>query len=646
MGNSLTMLNTAVSNMDSGKKVFIVDVSYSMCDELPALRTHLKNCLAGVTGKFDLLWFSSRGQAGYVLEDFEMVDHAGLETAKAAIDRWVKPVGMTCFADPLKLVLKKSQSDKEPIQLVFLTDGWDNGSTRREIINICSDLKDYVSSVKFVEYGPYCHTDLLSEMASVMGGERVYTDSQSQMQSSMAIEDPLVINTTNPVFIVTESGVRVVTPFNGRAVVPKNATIFEKTGDEMGEDELYALISAYCDNGERFDECDELVMQTQDIALIKRWNRTINKTQFAELKKFARDLMMDSDLRYAEGRGEPLQYRTSVYSVLCFLRNTGIQFDSGKLRARSITASRETNSANLHEIHHGITHINGIVLNKNTPNVSISYTVTETVTLPDNKWGMGSYKGETVRNKNVISSGILNMIAMEVILTDEAQWDYLSECVNEPWTGEGTYTLDFESIPVFDRPETTNANILEDLAARSLELLLQQAHEKVFKDAVADELAADKNAKMLERFTQDQIDFLKEQDIGPNGYSPTGTTTVHNGDVLIQTHLLTKIKGASSLPKVSAVEAKIAGGKKLNAADQRMAVALTSLQASDDAKGNLKNWKFLVSESIDYLARLKFEFLCSPRYAVQRLDLLEDSKVIEIGDDTITVVIDETEKKL
>ena len=85
--------------------VVVIDCSGSMSYDLPQIRTQLKKKLPKLIGEKDTLsviWFSGRGEFGALLEAEPVSTLADLKDVEKAIDRWLKPVGLTGFKEPLE----------------------------------------------------------------------------------------------------------------------------------------------------------------------------------------------------------------------------------------------------------------------------------------------------------------------------------------------------------------------------------------------------------------------------------------------------------------------------------------------------------------------------------------------------------------
>jgi hypothetical protein len=167
----------------STNHIFVVDVSYSMYDDLPLIRKQLKNKLSNVMRDGDtisIVWFSSDNQCGVLKEEVEVKSLKTLTDLHEAIDRWLKPVGCTAFRKPLELVhdiigrISTSRPDSV-FSMIFLTDGYNNDCQWSDVISNLKVLQNELAASTFVEYGYYADSRRITEMASVIGGEKVST---------------------------------------------------------------------------------------------------------------------------------------------------------------------------------------------------------------------------------------------------------------------------------------------------------------------------------------------------------------------------------------------------------------------------------------------------------------------------------------
>lgn len=167
-----------------------IDCSGSMSDQLPLIRKHIKNRVASLVKEGDLLsigWFSGRIDYGILLETVEIKDLVDLSPVHAAVDRYLRPMGLTGFVGPLRKTAEllkdvQRQHPQHANSLFFMSDGHDNQWNRTDVLAACRELAPLVSSPVIVEYGYYCNRPLLLEMAEALGGSHIFAEGFSSYE--------------------------------------------------------------------------------------------------------------------------------------------------------------------------------------------------------------------------------------------------------------------------------------------------------------------------------------------------------------------------------------------------------------------------------------------------------------------------------
>jgi len=162
--------------------IVIIDCSGSMYSELPAIREQLKKKMPKLLKDVDtvsIIWFSGRGQFGTLLEAEPVSTLADLQQVNQAIDRWLKPVCLTGFKEPLEeaAALVGRVAKKRPntaFSLFFMSDGCDNQWSRQEILKAVEKAAGGLAAATFVEYGYYADRPLLTAMAEKAGGSLIF----------------------------------------------------------------------------------------------------------------------------------------------------------------------------------------------------------------------------------------------------------------------------------------------------------------------------------------------------------------------------------------------------------------------------------------------------------------------------------------
>jgi hypothetical protein len=171
--------------------IAIIDCSGSMAYDLPRIREQLKRRLPSLLDEedtFTLIWFSGRDEFGTLISAERIHNLKDLETVNKCIDRWLKPIGLTGFEQPLKLATKIAaglhtlaakiadglHTPQRQIAVFFMSDGQDNQSSRDKILAAVAELRMHVAAATFVEFGYNADRATLAAMAQAAGGVHVF----------------------------------------------------------------------------------------------------------------------------------------------------------------------------------------------------------------------------------------------------------------------------------------------------------------------------------------------------------------------------------------------------------------------------------------------------------------------------------------
>lgn len=162
----------------------VIDCSGSMAYDLPRIREQLKRKLPKLLKEQDtisIIWFSGRGEFGTLLEAEPVAKLTDLKAVEQAIDRWLRPIGLTGFTEPLqealKVVERVARARPNSVNsLFFMSDGCDNQGTRAGILKAMEGAAQGFQSTTVVEYGYYADRPLLSEMAEKAGGTHIFAE--------------------------------------------------------------------------------------------------------------------------------------------------------------------------------------------------------------------------------------------------------------------------------------------------------------------------------------------------------------------------------------------------------------------------------------------------------------------------------------
>lgn len=323
---------TTVEVAKKTNHIFVVDVSGSMYSELPLIRKQLKNKLSNLMKDGDtisIVWFSGNNQAGILKEEVEVKSLQTLTDLHDAIDRWLRPIGLTAFLKPLELVKDlvgriQSNRPESVFSMIFLTDGYNNDCPWNEVISTLKSLENDIVASTFVEYGYYADTQKLTQMAAVLGGEKVSCDGfdnfepifESKISSDIMGGKKIVVQLSdaqyNPydfafsvgadgsilLYNVNESGEVLV----GSSV--KNVYYFgtSGTGVENAQDDAVLYAAIYVLSDKLLNEDAEKVFYTLgDQHYYKMLANSFGKQKLNSFKTAIKDCVADATKRFPDG---------------------------------------------------------------------------------------------------------------------------------------------------------------------------------------------------------------------------------------------------------------------------------------------------------------------------------------------------------
>ena len=173
--------NATVEVVKSINHLIIVDVSGSMSYDLPEIRKNLKNKISSLVKENDtvsIIWFSGRNDAGILKEEVQVNSLKQLNDLNDAIDRFLKPIGLTAFAKPLELadeIIERisKNNPNSAFSLIFMSDGYNNDVPWESVTKALKQISPKLSSSVIVEYGWYADSRRLTEMSGILGGEKI-----------------------------------------------------------------------------------------------------------------------------------------------------------------------------------------------------------------------------------------------------------------------------------------------------------------------------------------------------------------------------------------------------------------------------------------------------------------------------------------
>lgn len=328
--------------------IVVIDCSGSMCGELPTIREQLKKRLPKLlkdTDTVSIIWFSGHNQFGTLLEAEPVSTLADLQQVNQAIDRWLKPVCLTGFKEPLEEAAKvvSRVAQKRPntaFSLWFMSDGCDNQWNSREILKAVEGVAGGLAAATFVEYGYYADRPLLTAMAEKAGGSLIFARDfdtyspafEAAMQKKLVGGKKVEIQVPGDpvggfVFALQEGDLLTFAVEEGKAQVSEGVSeVYSVSPTPVGTvtdsyevDAAYAAISLFS-----VRMLPDIVLPflklTGDVTFIRRFGGLFGKQKYSEFMDLAKVAAFDASKRLTEGYNPKLVPADDAFTVLDLLQ--------------------------------------------------------------------------------------------------------------------------------------------------------------------------------------------------------------------------------------------------------------------------------------------------------------------------------------
>lgn len=626
--------------------IFVVDVSGSMYNELQHIRTQLKNKLSNIMKDGDtitIVWFSGRNDAGILKEEVEVKSLKTLSDLNDAIDKWLRPIGMTAFLKPLNLVkdvvnrIKANRPDSV-FSLIFLSDGYNNDCPWNEVITSLKDLENDIAASTFIEYGFYADSQKLTQMASILGGEKISCDGfdefepvfDKKISSSIGGGKKVVVEIQDKylydfAFSVSNGSVILYNITDGKILVnsdiqeiyffsPNAYGIASQGNDTM----LYAAIHVLADKLLP-DMAEKIFYVLGDQYYYQMLANAFGKQKLNAFKSAVKECIVDTSKRFPIGRKQIEVVDDNAYCLMNLISDLGDlnayfipsheDFNYNRIgRKRQAVGSTLTDAdkqrlaeaKNVNEAQAILKEfedkkidikfvatepdkaypLTDLVWNEERANLSVRIYIEGEAILPANRFGIDKVSTFKYNTFTLIKDGIVNVSKLPLKYDSEIAKLILSVPVHAEVTKD-YIVIDLTTLPIINR------NMIKSISANELarlewKLCKLQGDKKVY-DFYRKELFPKTSKSYVELLGQECADWLKEIGITDfNGFQPK-STQAESTDFYMSVNLATKIKGLSSLPKVDDVVKKIKSGAQLKLNEWVMADAINKYIAQTES---------------------------------------------------------------
>lgn len=616
-----------------GKNViFAIDVSGSMYSELPKIRTQLKNKIPDLISMNDtisIIWFSGSREAGVLKEGVQVKNLVDLQKLNDAIDRFLVPIGCTAFLPPIKLakdIISNLSSNGNYFSFIFLSDGYNNDSSWKDVISELTTLEPLVGNATFIEYGYYADSDALTEMSEVAGGEKIFAkdfDSYdedfskivtrggapkisvdiSEFKAKSLFPFIFTINKDNELISVytTNDKTEVLIPEDSDSYYFLTKKPVSTEIDELNSTEI--LSAAYILSERlKYNYVEEILVMLGDVNLINQFSGAYGKQKLNDLRDKIKELAFHNDELFKGGQVKDYKIDPNQYCFMDLIKDlqdgdnyfypynksfnynrigtkkvTKIELSDEKKEAlakaktlneiaeitKDLSAPEFVYPDNAGEI--GMS-FNTLVWNQDRANLSVQTRLDGMVKLPTNEFNLTEIKSFIYRNYTLVKDGVLNVSEIPVKL-DKTTYNKLSKKgLLTPTDTEDMYLLDISNLPTINRSMVTNisAKFLGNAEYNLIRLQAIQKYLKYLREEYINNLPTDELCGQASKYSPEVIDWLKSIGITETGGFNPKVEAVKSEDFYVAPVLKTKIESLSSIPKISDFVKKADSGKKLN----------------------------------------------------------------------------------
>lgn len=468
--------------------IFKIDVSGSMSYDLPLIRTQLKNKLPSLTkigDRITIIWFSGRDEAGILVECVEIKSLKTFDTLNNAIDKWLRPVGMTAFKKPYELMKEvieriKKTNTNPVISSIFLSDGGNNSVPWGEVIQVLKEVVANLASSLIVEYGYYADSQKLTEMSAILGAEKVSCSSfddydvvfEKKLTSSVNGGKKTIVEIKDNylydfAFSVTEDSILLYNIVDGKILVGadvKEIHFFSANaiGNENKQQDtaLYAAIYILSDKLLN-EDVEKIFYVLGDQHYYDMFANAFGKQKLYAFKTAIKECVADTSKRFIDGKGNIQKIDDNAYCFMNLIADLGNmdgvlfypnheEFNYNRIGRKRVARGSDLSDADkkrlteasnveeaakileeLKEKNVDIKFVNSnpdrgyyltdLVWNEERANLSIRIYIDGEAILPQNKYGLDKIATFKYNTFTIVKDGILNVSKLPVSYTPELE---------------------------------------------------------------------------------------------------------------------------------------------------------------------------------------------------------------------------------
>lgn len=583
--------------------IAVIDCSGSMAYDLPKIREQLKARLPKLLREGDtlsILWFSSRGEHGVLMEGEPVATLKDLKSVNERIDRWLKPIAMTGFKEPLieaaEVARRVAEKHGRPSHaaLFFMSDGHDNQWPHEDILRAL-DAKTFVSAT-FVEYGFYADRALLAKMAERAGGSLMFAKDFDEYAPTFesAVKKPISgkprVKTEiegDPImgFCWSMSDGDLITYGLTEGTISRSEDVDEiwylsssvvgrksefliagNALDTSGPVAAYYAAVSLFSTRMKPDIVLPFLRVLGDVALIDQFSGCFGKQRYTDFQERARVAAFTPEERWTKGFDRNLVPKDDAFTVhdlltiladdpgnLVLLDHPGFSYSRiGRARVAGENDGVKFERKEQAPGYDGYP-IRSLVLNESRPNINFRVRIDGTVPMPLPP-GKVPERFDTFiwRTFTVVKDGLINIDRLPLRVT-HSTWEKLKKVGFVPTGAFQERETGVDLIASLEPLPVVNRKMVQELSAKDFfethyQLVRAQARQRVFNGLVKEMAPRDDTKSFAVVYGENEAKWLKEHGITEGGFHPKTEAAPLTGDMYMSKELKVSLKGLSSLP--------------------------------------------------------------------------------------------------
>lgn len=631
----------------SNHHVLIFDRSGSMYMTIKDLVEDMKLFISERIPQKDTIsiaWFSSEGgQHSFVLKNCPA---ASTDRIVKGLDSLASVLGTTCFSEVLSevpSVIDDGTMLADTASLLFFTDGYPVVSNvqreMKSVYDAITRIAPKIGNAVIVGYGQYYNKKVLAEMASALGAQLVHasqlTNFYAYLDSGYALlggakkvqvhlpdggEPDLVLTIDKE----TDGVAEVEYDEDGNVSVPDTIgslwAVYTDScpdGVKLGREQLgvvYAAAALMLAN-EWADEALELMSGIGDVKVVQMVSNAWTLDDYARAAVWMRQAVFNSNARFAGGKKVGCLPDPDAFCVLDALEllssdSEAFMHPSKGFEYKRTGVPRKRKEGYPPFIDDGKpVALTSITFNESRMNVSLLASATGTVNVGPNDLGLPEkYPCVKFNNYTFVKDGNLN-VEWIWAATSKETWEALYESTgavdpNYKWEEGVPYMVDFQTMPMINSKYTSTEYSAQEVASLRIQELYGMVSQKCISYLLS-QMEEEGFVEVAGDLSLEQQEFLASKGISPKGAYQPPTEKGEVSDHYFAKTFSLKVKGWSSIPKVSDVIERVAEGKKLNIPQATVMTEYDAIEAKLVGKSGPERYTALLDMRDDIRSKLR-----------------------------------------